>query len=197
MNDCRPDARPRCPKCKGPLIPEYELNGRVVAVKCVACGENINRFYQRRRANEAERNMRIAPHKSNYQSGVYGRVEMIIAAVVIGCCLFAFALCASAGQADESLERIMRKKTGAEELIEENIIERSNRTMRNRLFTWLWYRNERRLAGDLAASLAVGQILSGALAKQCPADCRKEADRVVQHTGSQQFFFGIGRMGSC
>lgn len=85
MSDCRSNARPRCPKCAGLLIPEFELNGRVTAVKCIACGEYIDRHHKRRRADVLESNIRVAPHKcarrdvgpgrSNYQAGVHRGVE--------------------------------------------------------------------------------------------------------------------------
>lgn len=35
--------KPRCPKCRGALVPEKSFDGRVVSVGCVNCG---NRFYR-------------------------------------------------------------------------------------------------------------------------------------------------------
>lgn len=71
------------------------------------------------------------------------------------------------------------------------------RVIKMKIKGWLNYRSSRIEARDRAAGLAVGQILSGALAKQKPAAGRKEADHVVEHNGSRQFVFWIGRMGSC
>jgi hypothetical protein len=85
MSESRPEARPRCPKCRGPLIPELELNGRVAVVKCILCGNRIDRDHPRRLADEKESNIRIAPHKpskrdrgparSNYQAGIHRGME--------------------------------------------------------------------------------------------------------------------------
>ncbi|MDA8428908.1 MAG: hypothetical protein M0T70_06590 [Geobacteraceae bacterium] len=35
--------KPRCLKCRGALVPEKNLEGRVMTVGCVNCG---NRFYR-------------------------------------------------------------------------------------------------------------------------------------------------------
>jgi hypothetical protein len=116
-----------------------------------------------------------------------------IAIIIFIGLIFGSGMCTAAGRADEQMERIMRKKTGA---IEDRIIERRSRTMRNSLITRLWYRNQQRLAAKSAASLAVGQVLSGALTK--PVASGKEAEHgVVEFTGSRRFCYGVRRLGSC
>ncbi|WP_298437965.1 hypothetical protein [Geobacter sp.] len=50
--------RPSCPRCGGLMLPEYDHDDRVEAVKCLACGNRLWRQFTRRTASELERDTR-------------------------------------------------------------------------------------------------------------------------------------------
>lgn len=54
--------RPSCPKCGGLMLPEYDANDRVEAVKCISCGKRVWRGFARRTPTQTERDQRYTAH---------------------------------------------------------------------------------------------------------------------------------------
>lgn len=59
--------RPRCPKCAGALVPEWDpFSDRVTSVGCVNCGHRIYRHYQVRRPSGKE--IDALPEKGSHRN---------------------------------------------------------------------------------------------------------------------------------
>ena len=62
---------PRCPRCRGRLIPERNIDNVVVAVSCANCGEYLARDFRRRAPTAADLWGATEPQKKGRSSSPY------------------------------------------------------------------------------------------------------------------------------